>query len=195
MLKFYRTVQGGGYGERPHATYITGNSVLYISRMALPEHVILQNLWISVVIEHLKIYILTLGVTVVTFYMLSCTKKHLINNNNPNWKFAEEYDPATYDVYGLEAIPSFAKSLEHKFPKVHIVNAEWNESGKEVSISIDPNKKNSNWGSSLIKKWSRDNVTVNTLDFAAFMMERVCLKDNVHLKLNIEGSEYVVMDH
>jgi hypothetical protein len=38
-------------------------------------------------------------------------------------------------------------------------------------------------GSSLIRKWSRDNVTVNTLDFAAFVMERVCLKDNVHLKL------------
>jgi hypothetical protein len=42
-----------------------------------------------------------------------------------------EYDPATYDVHGFDAIPSLAKSLEHTFPRVHIVNvAVWNESGK-----------------------------------------------------------------
>jgi hypothetical protein len=72
-----------------------------------------------------------------------CITKQLIITYD--WKFAEEYDPATYDVYGFEAIPSFAKSLEQTFPKVHIVNAAvWNVSGKEVSISIDPDKKNSN---------------------------------------------------
>jgi hypothetical protein len=58
-------------------------------------------------------------------------QKHLTNSNNPDWKFAEEYDPATYDVYGFKAIPSLANSLEQQFPKVHIVNAAvWNESGK-----------------------------------------------------------------
>jgi hypothetical protein len=46
-------------------------------------------------------------------------QKHLSNRNNPDWKFAEEYDPATYDVYGFEAIPSLANSLEQQFPKVH----------------------------------------------------------------------------
>ena len=71
----------------------------------------------------------------------------------------------------------------------------WNESGNEISISIDPDKKHNNWGSSLIRKWSGGNVIVSTLDFASFVMERVCLKDNVHLTMNIEGSEYVVMDH
>ena len=70
-----------------------------------------------------------------------------------------------------------------------------NEFGNEASISIDPDKMHSNWSSSLTRKWSHDNVTINTLDFAAFVMERVCLKYSVHLKMNIEGSEYVVMDH
>jgi len=194
MLEFYRIAQRGGNGERPHVTSFTGNSVLNISRMALPAHVIPERLNFCSNRAPKNIFF-DVGSNRGDVLHAFLYKKHLQNSNNPDWKFAEEYDPATYDVYGLEAIPSFAKSLEHKFPKVHIVNAEWNESGKEVSISIDPNEKHSNWGSSLIRKWSRDNVTVNTLDFAAFMMERVCLKDNVHLKLNIEGSEYVVMDH
>ena len=191
ILEFYRTAQHGGNVEFPHATSLTGN----ISRMALPTHVFPERMDVCSNRAPKNIFF-DVGSNRGDVLHAFLYKQHLRNSNNPDWKFAEEYDPATYDVYGFEAIPSFAKSLEHKFPKVHIVNAAvWNESGKEVSISIDPDKKNSNWGSSLIRKWSRDNVTVNTLDFAAFVMERVCLKDNVHLKLNIEGSEYVVMDH
>jgi FkbM family methyltransferase len=195
MLEFYRSAQHGGNGEFPHATSLTGNSVLNILRMALPTHVFPERIDFCSNRAPKNIFF-DVGSNRGDVLHAFLYKQHLKNSNNPNWKFAEEYDPATYDVYGFEAIPSFAKSLEHKFPKVHIVNAAvWNESGKEVSISIDPDKKNSNWGSSLIRKWSRDIVTVNTLDFAAFVKEHVCLKDNVHLKLNIEGSEYVVMDH
>jgi FkbM family methyltransferase len=182
MLEFYGTAQRGGNVELPHSTSLIGNSTS--ERMDLCSNRAPKNIFFDVGSNR--------GDVLHAFLY----KKHLRNSNNPDWKFAEEYDPATYDVYGFEAIPSFAKSLEHTFPKVHIVNAAvWNESGKEVSISIDPDKEHGNWGSSLIRNWSGGSVSVSTLDFAAFVMERVCLKDNVHLKLNIEGSEYVVMDH
>ena len=195
MLKFYGTAQRGGNVEPPHATSLTGNRVLNISRMALPAHVTPERMDLCSNRAPKNIFF-DVGSNRGDVLHAFLYKHHLRNSNNPDWKFAEEYDPATYDVYGFEAIPSFAKSLEQTFPKVHIVNAAvWNESGKEVSLSIDPDKEHGNWGSSLIRKWSSGNVIVSTLDFAAFVMERVCLKDNVHLKLNIEGSEYVVMDH
>ena len=191
----YITAHRGGNVECTHDTSLTRNSVLNMSGMALPAHVTPERMDLCSNRAPKNIFFdvgSNRGDVLHTFLY----KQHLRNSNNPDWKFAEEYDPATYDVYGFEAIPSFAKSLEQTFPKVHIVNAAvWNESGKEVSISIDPDKEHGNWGSSLIRKWSGGNVMVSTLDFAAFVMERLCLKDNVHLKLNIEGSEYVVMDH
>jgi hypothetical protein len=39
LLEFYGTAQRGGNVELPHSTSITGNSVLNISRTALPAHV------------------------------------------------------------------------------------------------------------------------------------------------------------
>ena len=44
MLEFYRTAISRGNGERPHATSLTSNSVLNISRMALPAHVIPERM-------------------------------------------------------------------------------------------------------------------------------------------------------
>jgi hypothetical protein len=184
----YITAHRGGNVECTHDTSLTRNSVLNMSGMALPAHVTPERM--DLCSNRAPKYILfDVGSNRGDVLHAFLYKKYLNNSNNPNWKFAEEYDSATYDVYGFEAIPSLAQSLEHTFPKVHIVSAAvWNESGKEISISIDPDKKHNNWGSSLIRKWSGGNVIVSTLDFASFVMERVCLKDNV-------GSEYVAMDH
>jgi hypothetical protein len=137
-------------------------------------------------------------------------RKHPPNSNNDEWKFAiPGYDPSEWHVVGFEASPRQATaleglqqkygkaSLEFKFPA-----AVWNASGEVLHLGVDDTTKGrwagakfAEWGSTLFANLTGTTVAVETLDFGAFLSERVaCPKqDTVYLKMNIEGAEFVVM--
>ena len=69
----YITAHRGGNDECTHVTSLTGNSVLNMSRMALPAHVTPERMDLCSNRAPKNIF-LTLGVTVVMFYMHSYTK-------------------------------------------------------------------------------------------------------------------------
>ena len=109
MLEFYRSAQHGGNGEFPHATSLTGNSVLNILRMALPTHVFPERIDFCSNRAPKNIFF-DVGSNRGDVLHAFLYKQHLKNSNNPNWKFAEEYDPATYDFMVLKL---FHHSLNH----------------------------------------------------------------------------------
>jgi hypothetical protein len=80
MLEFYGTAQRGGNVELPHSTSLIGNSTS--ERMDLCSNRVPKNIFFDVGSNR--------GDVLHAFLY----KKHLRNSNNPDWKFAEEYDPA-----------------------------------------------------------------------------------------------------
>ena len=109
MLGFYRTATSRGNGEHAHITLPTGYRVLNISRMALPAHFIPERIDFCNNRGATNIFC-DVGSNRGDVLHAFLYKKHLRNSNNPDWKFAEVYDPATYNVYGLKL---FHHSLNH----------------------------------------------------------------------------------
>ena len=135
-------------------------------------------------------------------------KRQRAHSTNQWWSFPiHDYTPSKWHVYGFEASSTHTKALhelEQRWPLLDIkMGAVWNESDLVLRLNVDDSplgRENAEWGSSLTYDWKdkdgqRTIQNVITIDFADFLRNTVCAQDRVVLKMNIEGAEFVVMQH
>jgi FkbM family methyltransferase len=115
---------------------------------------------------------------------------------------AELSDIAEYEIVMFEPNPYLfdklvrnAKYNDCAKNKVAVSNKE----GREILWGCTRNKEN--WGSTLEKSkadWdkikSTDYVVVQTIDLSDFILKNFSNSDHIILKLDVEGSEYVVLE-
>lgn len=136
-------------------------------------------------------------------------KRHRRDSTNPAWKFPiNPYDPEKWKVVGFEASPSHVKTLSKwdKRNNVKIIfNAAWTNNNETVRLNVDDGKNgagHAEWGSSLFLDWSKRNdwmkgtgkyYDVKTMDFIAFLRNNIKQTDTVVMKMNIEGTEFKIL--
>ena len=137
-------------------------------------------------------------------------KRHRRDSTNPMWKFPiNNYNPDNWKVFGFEASPSHVKSLSkwNKRNNVEIIyNAVWTNANETLKLNVDDGKNgagHAEWGSSLFLDWSKRNdwmkgtgkfYNVKTMDFIAFLGDKIKEKDTVVMKMNIEGTEFKIFE-
>jgi len=109
------------------------------------------------------------------------------------FKKSSLYDPS-YEIYCFEPLPNSAEACKKKRVNFNQV-AIWIEDGYE---NFYTDKKKVTWGSSLLKEkvsasLDLDNpLLVKTIDLSKWIRKNLRKKDNIILKMDIEGAEYEV---
>ena len=136
------------------------------------------------------------------------TKRHPSHSNNPKWSFyLKNYNPSEWKVYGFEASPTHYKvleTMEKKFSMLTVVKkAVWIKDNDTIELSIDDDPsngaKNGEWGTSMIRDWttsggSGKKISIETIDFANFILQNTNENDVIAMKMNIEGAEFEIME-
>jgi FkbM family methyltransferase len=100
------------------------------------------------------------------------------------------------EIYGFEAVPFLAYSLQEYYKLDSKVNVTWSALWKNnKGINLNFPKKGASWSNSVYERWE-EKVTqkVPSIDLSTWLKENVTKKDYVILKLDIEGAEYEVLN-
>jgi len=123
------------------------------------------------------------------------TKPFYQNHKNEDWYYY------LFEPNYLSFDEILKENKEYNIPNFTIINkAVWNEEcKKEFWLGVRPNKDGSYKGrgsASLFsgkKRLGKEKSQVKCIDFGKWIKENFSKKDYIHLRMDIEGSEYVVL--
>lgn len=101
------------------------------------------------------------------------------------------------EIYGFEAVPFLAYSLQEYYRNNPKVNVEWAALWKDNNgIDLNIPQEGASWSNSIYERWESNFISqkVPSIDLSTWLKENVSKDDYVILKLDIEGAEYEVLD-
>jgi len=134
------------------------------------------------------------GDTLRMFY-----KEGMNSSNNPH-PFTFTYDPSKYKVIAVEALKSVHGAELEKLKDKYHFELIWGavgvqNDGQPVKIYRDEKAaKNGEWGAGVIPVFSENYEEVKVFDLSLWIGSHVRPEDEVVMKLNIEGSEFSLLD-
>ena len=120
--------------------------------------------------------------------------------NNKN-EFVFPYNPGDFRIVGVEAMRSthgtVLEALQQRYPtQIELIwAAVGTEDGGTLRIYRDEGAAGEGeWGAGILPLFSKNYVDVPTLDVSSWLSANACLCDFVVVKMNIEGSEFALID-